>query len=216
LLYQIDDGYCPTDTELQDLERVDSLWIEGEDLRNNMLPNSIYYLENIRNITLFHIASLSSFEPLLKVNKLININIIEMLSIPNLSLLANIIDLEGLHIYHAPVPDISVVKNLPNLKSLVLQHTDVKSIEPIQDHPNLNELYLYSNPILDYSQLATISKLRKFGCGDLQTFSPEFGQWISEVTELIIYNSKIPDWTDCETYRKLENMQIMCYPDKKH
>lgn len=210
LLYRIDDGYCPTKEERQALKRIDSLWIHDEILLHDTLPGSMHYLKSLEQITLYRISCLSSFEPLLKISKLKHLYILHMQSIPDLSPLVHSVSLEGLHIFSAPVTDISVLADLPNLKSLTLQNTGVTSIAPIRNHPKLKELYLYNNPIMDYSHLAAMSNLRKFGYAGMQACPHEMGQWISEITELILYDSGVSDLNVFYPCTKLNRLWLDC------
>ena len=209
LLYRIDEGYCPTEEECHNLACLHDLSIQGSDLFNNELPNSIDMLENLEEISLYDTGCLPSLEFLSKFQMLKRIIILGSQVVLDLSPLVHNINLEELRIIESSVTDISALADLPNLKVLYLNETGLTSIAPLQNHPKLEGLYLYGSQITDLYCLATMPKLHGFGISDMPNYPPEFDKWVSNATDLYIHDSAVSDLSVLYPCTKL-NLLWLC------
>ena len=231
LLYRIDDGYCPTKDECRFLRNVPILNISGAEGLRNELPASMHYLEHLEEIRIRGTNSISSLEPLSKIKTLKSICFWDGASITDISALEKNINLEELDLSDAPISDISALaklrnvkkirlrstqitdisplSNLANLKEVNISNTGVTSIAPLTTLPKLERLVIYDTPIDDFFLLSEMQQLRELATDHMETCNPEFGQWISQVTRLVLNHSPITDLESLFPCTKLEHLWLI-------
>jgi hypothetical protein len=78
----------------------------------------------------------------------------------DLTLLAGLTNLQGLHVNSPPVSDISPLSGFPKLVVLVLKGADVSDLTPLAGLKNLEVLHIGGGAVNDLSPLAGLHKLR--------------------------------------------------------
>ena len=86
--------------------------------------------------------------------------------IVDISPLAHLTKLEGVHLLGCGIVDLSPLRNLENLKGVFLGHNQISDISPLAELTNLTYLHLQSNQIVDFSPLANLVNLRELWIQD--------------------------------------------------
>ena len=90
--------------------------------------------------------------------------------VSDISVLANLTNLERLFLEKTNVSDVSPLATLTNLRILELSDTNVSDISPLANLPNLEKLYISDTNVSDISPLANLPNLTHLGLGFTQVW----------------------------------------------
>ena len=104
---------------------------------------------------------ITDLSPLAKLVNLKYISLSGIRSITNLSILANLIQLDRLHLDGLSISDISPLANLTQLVRLRLDENQIDDLSPLANLTLLEELWLNNNAITDITPLIGLKNLKK-------------------------------------------------------
>lgn len=116
------------------------------------------YAHNLEHFAIYERHSVSDLTPLIGLTNLVALTI-QGGHLENLELLAELEQLERLHLFDNAIRDISVLASLPNLWEVGLAYNDINNISALKDLPNLRYVNFNSNNINDISMLEEFGAL---------------------------------------------------------
>ncbi|MCL2436616.1 MAG: stalk domain-containing protein [Clostridiales bacterium] len=111
------------------------------------------YMENLERLTLTNIQ-ISDFSPLSELTNLKELNL-NFNQVSDLSPLSGLYNLERMNLGINQISDISTLSNFTSVRVLQLHHNQISDISPLSELTGL-ELWLFENPITDWSPVAHI------------------------------------------------------------
>ncbi|WP_026672838.1 LPXTG cell wall anchor domain-containing protein [Alkalihalobacterium bogoriense] len=116
------------------------------------------YAHNLEHFAIYERHSVSDLTPLTGLTNLVALTI-QGGHLENLELLAELEQLERLHLFDNAIRDISVLASLPNLWEVGLANNDINNISALKDLSNLRYVNFNSNNISDISMLKEFEAL---------------------------------------------------------
>ena len=113
--------------------------------------------------------------------------------IVDVSPLAYLTKLEGVHLLGCGIVDLSPLRNLNNLRAVFLGHNQISDISPLAELTHLAHLHLQSNQIVDLSPLTNLINLREFWINDNLVEDIAILANLTQLTYLRLDNNQISD-----------------------
>ena len=128
--------------------------------------------------------------------------------IVDISLLAHLTKLEGVHLLGCDIVDLSPLRNLKNLRGVFLGHNKISDISPLAELTHLTHLHLQSNQIVNFNPLANLINLREFWIQDNLVEDITTLANLTQLTVLRLDNNQIRDIDSLANLRLLEELWL--------
>lgn len=149
--------------------------------------HDLFYLEELK---IDGVNDIRTFEP---IRQLVNLRIVNlnMLSIGDLQVFANIKHLQELHCSGMPVSDLTPLSGLGELQVLNLENTSVESLKPIESLLELKDLNISGTQMKSLKSLSGLTKLEsiQFNNTLVKSISPLFS--LPSIQSLSCFNTKV-------------------------
>ena len=132
--------------------------------------------------------------------------------IVDISLLAYLTKLEGVHLLGCQITDLSSLRNLNNLRGVFLGHNQISDISPLVELTHLAHLHLHSNQIVDLSPLVNLINLRGLWIQDNLVEDITILANLTQLTHLRLDNNQIRDISPLVHLIQLEELHVADNP----
>ena len=198
----------------EDVERITSLTLVGNNLINSYYQESVYFSEDTYSINDYqyqnsgYLSTLADLEKFIFLKQL-NIAFQEDLDLTGLDKCKR---LEELSLINNGITDIRPIGRLKSLKKLCIAWNDIRDISALSGLESLTSLGIWGNRISDISVVADMTKLEylDFSDNDVEDISPIKN--LSELNSLWMYDNWVRDITPLKNLKNLKTLMLRNNP----
>lgn len=115
--------------------------------------------------------------------------------VKDISMLADMKDLEDLSLYMTSVEDLSPISGLTGMKRLSLYGIPATDMSPVGNLAELNYIWIYATKFDDYSPLAKLTKLEELDCGISALDTLEYVENMPKLKVIGMLREEIDDYS---------------------
>ncbi len=115
--------------------------------------------------------------------------------VEDISMLADMEDLEDLSLYMTSVEDLSPISGLTKMKRLSLYGIPAKDMSPVENLAELKYIWIYATKFEDYSPLAKLTKLEELAGGLSALDTLEYVENMPKLKEISMLREEIDDYS---------------------